>query len=341
MLAAAGAACTPVVTVDRARPSGNGRSATPVPVTPPPQTPGSPAPSEIDTAFEPVAGDAYPNAKRLAGRFVEALTTYPRTAAPRRVLARAARKPDSDFDLSDVLRRTSKLVVPNTVSRGQVVYPQLGGLEVGGSVDRICVMVVVTQDMIRSHRRRGDIASTVTRTIDVRLVNRDDEWRVADVFDIGGATVADREDRVSAEARRVLDDARIELPDSARWDILRGDIDDRLLATMADLAEVAPYSVAVLKSGHPHNVFGTDRISGHTLGRGVDIWKVAGQPVVVQSKDKASPAYAFTTAALQDLKVPELGSPWDLDGPPQPGESRPSFTDAVHADHIHIAYKAP
>ncbi len=141
-------------------------------------------------------------------------------------------------------------------------------------------------------------------------------------------------------AKQVLQDTRIELPDTARWDILRGDIDERLLRTMLDLAAVAPYAVAVLKTGHPKNVFATGRISGHTLGRGVDIWRVAGQPVVLQQPSKSSDAHAFTKAALDKLGVPELGSPWDLDGPPEPGELKPSFTDAVHADHIHVAFKA-
>jgi hypothetical protein len=86
-------------------------------------------------------------------------------------------------------------------------------------------------------------------------------------------------------------------------------------------------------------VFGTDTISGHTLGRGCDIWQVAGQPVVRQ-RDRTSDARRFTEQLLA-AGVPELGSPWDLDGPPVPGELRPSFTDAVHADHIHVAFKAP
>ncbi|MPZ71919.1 MAG: hypothetical protein GEU74_01605 [Nitriliruptorales bacterium] len=268
------------------------------------------------------------------------MTSYDPGTPPRRVLRRAAASADPEFDVDAVLRRSRALFVPDAFSAGRVVYPQLGGLTLGGSADRISVMVVVRQDLARTRKGSQPETSAVTRTVDVRLVNRDDQWLVEDVADSGGARVKMRRRRLSKRAGQVLDDQRIELPDSARWDILRGDIDNRLLATMVDLAEVAPYSVAVLKSGHPRNVFGTDRISGHTLGRGVDIWKVAGQPVVLQQPDKKSAAYAFTTAALEDFGVPELGSPWDLDGPPVRGERRPSFTDAVHADHIHIAFKA-
>ena len=339
MLTAAGiAACTsPIERVvapasDRPTPT-----ASPSAVASPSTRPASPAPHA--TRFTADARDAYPDAKQVAGRFVEALTAYTPRTQRRRVLRNAARHAVDAFDGEAVLGRASDLFVPDAQSVGRVVYPQLGGLTLGPGADRICVMVVVRQQLLRKRRGRERVTTEITRTVDVRLVKREGRWRVEDLADAGGAQVKSGR-RVSQVARRVLDDPRIELPDSARWDILRGDIDERLLATMGELADVASYSVAVLKSGHPRNVFGTDLVSGHTMGRGVDIWKVAGQPVVLQRQGTKSPARRFTEAALRDLRVPELGSPWDLDGPPQPGKVRPSFTDAVHADHIHIAYKA-
>ncbi len=285
--------------------------------------------------FEPLARDAYPNAKRLAGRFVVALTTYDAGEKPQAVLRRATKKhKDAGFDFGRVLRNAGPLFHAETGSRGTVVYPQLGGLTLDPGNERISVMVVVQQEL-----RTGAAPQSITRTVDVRLRNRDDQWQLEDLADAGGKQLA-RPAKLPELARRVLDDTRIELPDSARWDIFRGDIDDRILDVMVDLAGVAPFAVAVLKSGHPYNVFGTDLISGHTQGRGVDIWRVAGKPVVLQQPNKKSEAHEFTESALKDFDVPELGSPWDLDGPPEPGKTKPSFTDAVHADHIHVAFKA-
>lgn len=301
-----------------------------------PSASASPTAAVRPGAFEPLPGDVYPNAKRLAGRFVEALTTYEAGSRASAVVRAAAKgRKDRDFDVDGVLRRAAPLLVRGAESHGLVVYPQLGGLTLEPGEERASVMVVVRQSL----RNNSGQGQTVTRTVDVRVVNRDDQWRIEDLADAGGLPPK-RPKKLPEAARRVLEDTRIELPDSARWDILRGDIDERLLTTMLDLAAVAPYSVAVLKSGHPYNVFGTDLISGHTQGRGVDIWRVAGQPVVLQQPSRRSPAHAFTTSALKDFDVPELGSPWDLDGPPEEGKLKPSFTDPVHADHIHVAFKA-
>ena len=333
VIAAAGAtACTgPVITVRRPTPDGSGWPS------PSPSANASEARPQAsgDGRYEPIAGDAFPNAKRLAGRFAESLLTYGPKARPRDVVRRASRLADRLWDNNKVERVASPLFVQGAKSRGEVVYAQLGGLAFG-AVDRSCVMVVV-----RQHLQRDDGEErTITRTLDVRLASRDDEWRLEDLADAGGAAVDKPADGLPEVAREVLEDTRIELPDTARWDILRGDIDERLLTTMRDMAALTPYAVAVLKTGHPKNVFGTDRISGHTLGRGVDIWRVGSEPVVLQQPSKTSGAYDFTEALLDDLKVPELGSPWDLDGPPEPGKTKPSFTDAVHADHIHVAFKA-
>jgi hypothetical protein len=44
-------------------------------------------------------------------------------------------------------------------------------------------------------------------------------------------------------------------PDSARWDIFRGEVDDRLLTALAGAADRYALSIAVLSSGHPPNVW--------------------------------------------------------------------------------------
>ena len=297
---------------------------------------GAPAPQATSRpAFKPAEDDTYPNAKQLAGRFVQGLTTYQPGTRWREIFGDAARRADSTLDAAAASGRARPLFFEGGQSIGEIVYPQLAGLTLRSGVERCAVMVVVRQQVMLS---TGEQA-TVTRTVDVRLINRSGQWRIEDLADPGGVPVQ-RPPDLPDVAVRVLDNPRIELPDSARWDIHARSIDERLLRTMNDVAQLFPYSVAVLKSGHPVNVFATDRVSSHTLGRACDVWKIAGRDVVAQQPRKRTDAFAFTKALLREHGVPELGSPWDLDGPPVPGELRPSFTDVVHTDHVHFAFQA-
>ena len=132
----------------------------------------------------------------------------------------------------------------------------------------------------------------------------------------------------------MLDHPEIRLPDSAAWDIRRGDIDERLLQAMARLGERTPYAVAVLKSGHPRNVFGTSRVSNHAHGRAVDIYAV-GEWNVISQRRESSDAYRASRWALDAIRPSELGGPWDLDG-----GAGIAFTNTVHQDHIHIGFDA-
>ena len=166
-------------------------------------------------------------------------------------------------------------------SRGAIVYPQLGGL----TADAASVMVVVTQELGTGRSP----TSVVTRTLDIRLVKSDGEWAFDHLDDVGGDEV-NRPRRLSAAARRVLEDPRIHLPDSARWDIHRGHVSEQLLIVMADLAEVAEYGVTVLSSGHPDHIFGTKRVSNHTVGRAVDVYLIEDETVVA-SRNRRSKAF--------------------------------------------------
>ena len=110
------------------------------------------------------------------------------------------------------------------------------------------------------------------------------------------------------------------------------------------MAELTPYSVAVLRSGHPRKVFGASTVSNHTTGRAVDIWAVDGVPVIRQNNgityeessvaraDRKQPAFRVTSTLLRKEQVGEIGSPWNLDP-----SGQPSFTDPVHQDHLHVA----
>jgi hypothetical protein len=179
-------------------------------------------------------------------------------------------------------------------------------------------MVVVRQEI-------GIAAET--RTLDVRLARAGGAWAFEQLASAGGEPIP-RPSRLAPEAVRVLDDSRIELPDSARWDIYRGRVAPALLRVMAELAQRTPFGVTVLSGGHPHNVFGTGRQSNHTRGRAVDIYRL-GRPHVVDDRapNSATNQLARWLQARTDLS--ELGSPWRLG----PG----SFTDTVHQDHLHLA----
>ena len=171
--------------------------------------------------------------------------------------------------------------------------------------------------------------STTTRTVDVRVARRGAQWVVEDLGSLGGDPVPEPP-TLSPGARRVLSHPRIQLPDSARWDIYAGRVSDRVLNLLAGLADGHDLAVAVFSSGHPIQVFGTSRVSNHIPGRAVDLWSVDG-PVSAQRQPSSS--LRSLTADLLRLGVNELGGPFDVDG-----ASRSSFTDVVHQDHLHLGF---
>ena len=283
--------------------------------TPPQPTETGPPASSI---WRPDSDEVYPNAKRLAAKVAQQLTTYDAATTPEAAAAAVTKR----FDVKPgrVLDAARELVVRDAQSSSTVVYPQLGGM----TATAASVMVVVDQALARE-----DLVELERRTVDVRLRLDGDRWRL-DSVNSGGGTAAPRPSTLSASAVTVLGHDSISLTDSARWDIYRGRIDDRLLRLLASAADRHDIAVTTLASGHPRNVFATDLISNHTRGRAVDIFAVDGQEVVEQ-RAKGSRAFKLTRW-LFNQGIPELGSPWALDGP-----GGRSFTDVVHADHIHAA----
>jgi hypothetical protein len=132
---------------------------------------------------------------------------------------------------------------------------------------------------------------------------------------------------LSPAARRALRHPRLAFSDSARWDIHRGVVDDALLRALTRAADRHLLEVLVLRSGHPESVWATDRRSAHSDGLAADIHVVGGRLVA----QRPVPAAALAVArAFLDGGAAQLGGPWDL----APG--RRSFTDPVHADHLHV-----
>lgn len=279
-----------------------------------------PAPTPELTEPDPwVAGPAevFPEAKHLASDTARGLTTYPHGSTPASV-AEAAGVPH----LADVL---AGLVDTDAASAGTVVYPQMGGV----TGDAVSVMVVVHQV-----RARADGGQTEeTRTLDLRLDRTQGAWAVTALASDGGPP-AGRPEALAPEAAAVLDHPRIELPDSARWDIHREEVDTDLLHLLLEIAEHHDIHAVTLSTGHPYEVFGTERQSNHTLGRAVDIYAVDGVPVSEQRHEGS--AVHGLVMWLYGHGVPELGSPWALDG-----HGGRSFTDEVHQDHLHIGILPP
>lgn len=207
----------------------------------------------------------------------------------------------------------------------QVVYPQLGGLTQTSS----SMMTVVRLAVLR-----GDTLTTSTRTLDVRLTKRDGVWQVTRIASSGGR--AAKAQAVGTLAKQVLTSRTIVLPDTARWDVQAGRVDDRVLRMLLRLSRDHKLSVCVLSNGHPTNVYGSASVSNHTRGRAVDIWAIDGKRVATYARQPGNarnPARILMEAALR-YGSDEVGGPWSF-----ANRYGGTFTNTVHEDHLHIGFK--
>ncbi|MEX2195600.1 MAG: lytic murein transglycosylase [Thermoleophilaceae bacterium] len=133
--------------------------------------------------------------------------------------------------------------------------------------------------------------------------------------------------------KRVLSDSRIEVYDGGRTDIRSGQIDRRVLATLAFLAEsgLRP-TVTSLKSGH--SVYtASGNVSHHSSGNAVDIARINGVPILGHQEPGGVTEQAVrrilqlqgTLAPDQIISLLEMGGP--------------TFAMADHADHIHVGFR--
>jgi hypothetical protein len=245
--------------------------------------------------------------KPTAGASGKVTGTQPVTAAP------AGFSPAADESYRQLKTIAARAVERRT--HGTVVYAQMGGY----APPAASVMVVVQLP------DKGAI-----RTLDVRLAHTASGWRFDHIADSGGHAIP-RPGNLPADATAVLDNPRIVLADSARWDIYAGRISPRLLSLMEQIAQRTPFAVTVLETGHPLDVFGTTHRSAHSSGMAMDIYALDGRTVVSQSRAHGD-AYRLARWLMTNPLLSQLGSPWDFDGP-----SRKSFTNGVHLDHLHVA----
>jgi hypothetical protein len=296
-----------------------------------------PAPSASEAPPVPVLPDpnAYavaeyepaPEVKAAAIGFLEAALNY---AAGAEGIARARERVAADVASDQALSAIEPLLEDPTATGVEVVYPQLGGLT------STAASVISVVDLYRA-----GVPEAVGRrlVLDVRLESRETGWIVSNVDSIGGdlsghssADLAGADEAV----RGLVASEGVELPDTATQDLLNGGIDNRVIALVTDLGKEFELSVTVLKTGHAHEVFGTDRQSNHSRGRAVDIWKINGQPVSYWAEQPAesNPARELMSLALAGGSD-EVGGPWAFstaDGT--------TFTNQVHIDHVHIGFDA-
>ncbi|HZN90506.1 MAG TPA: M23 family metallopeptidase, partial [Thermoleophilaceae bacterium] len=133
--------------------------------------------------------------------------------------------------------------------------------------------------------------------------------------------------------KRVLSDERIEIYECGRDDIRSGQIDRRVLATLAYLAEsgLKP-TVTSLKCGHGFYT-SSGNVSHHSSGNAVDIAAINGIPIlghqesggITEQTVRRLMQLQGTLAPAQIISLLEIGGA--------------TFAMADHNDHIHVGYQ--
>jgi hypothetical protein len=133
--------------------------------------------------------------------------------------------------------------------------------------------------------------------------------------------------------QRVLGDERIELDASGRNDVRTGQIDRRVLATLAYLAELGLRpTVSSLKSDHG-TYTKSGNVSHHSSGNAVDISAINGIPIMGhQERGGVTDQAVRRLMRLQGTMRPaQIISLLDF------GQNTVSMRD--HADHIHVGFR--
>jgi len=133
--------------------------------------------------------------------------------------------------------------------------------------------------------------------------------------------------------KRVLHDDRIQIYPCGRQDVKSGQIDRRVLATLAYLAEAGlKPAVSSLKCGHGFYT-SSGNVSEHSSGNAVDIAKINGIPIlghqerggITEQTVRRLMALQGTVAPHQVISLLELGGP--------------TVAMGDHDDHIHVGFR--
>jgi hypothetical protein len=134
------------------------------------------------------------------------------------------------------------------------------------------------------------------------------------------------------DASALVAHPNLSLAPQARQDLLNGVVDQRVVDLLAWAVQRHRIAVSVLRTGHSQYVRGTNRVSNHYLGRGVDIYAVDGQ--VVSPSAGLARSFAIEAAQLPPPgRADEIGLPWaDLAGLPG------VFSNGDHQNHLHFGW---
>jgi Transglycosylase SLT domain/Peptidase family M23 len=133
--------------------------------------------------------------------------------------------------------------------------------------------------------------------------------------------------------KRVLSDERIEIYDCGRDDVRAGEIDRRVLATLAYLAEsgLKP-GVTSLKCGHGFYT-SSGNVSHHSSGNAVDIATINGVPILGHQE----PGGITEQAVRRLMQLQGTMAPAQIISLFEIGGTTMAMGD--HADHIHVGFQ--
>ena len=239
------------------------------------------------------------------------------------VLPAAARWQPSRNDISPAAKVAAVQRIETLGDRPGSSVVTVIDAQYGGILTDAASVLVVT----RSLRVTGGDVVEGGRTYDVRLVRGATGWRVTAIHPShpGAASTSP-----GAAARAVLDSATIDLPPAARADVLSGQVHDSVLHAMLTLSRSFHLGISVVRSGHPIDVFGTNRPSDHPLGRAFDTWRIDGHAVV----DPSTPRRLVT----RYMEAAAGAGSYNVGGPYLLGSAPQWFSDDTHHDHVHAGF---
>ncbi|WP_438295323.1 hypothetical protein [Streptomyces sp. HUAS TT7] len=283
------------------------------------ESPGSGLPRAVP--WRPGPGEIEPAAKLAAVELVEALGTWPAGQGGEQAAAdRAAALGIPASSASQLAAQAGSLMPTADAAVVRVIDAQYGGiLSYTASVLVVCDQPTLT----------GTTVGPGGTTVDVRLSRGSAGWRVTGLHPAAPGPAKP----LAPSAREVLAQSRIELPPASAADIRSGAVHDSVLRAMLQLAGTYRLSVSVVRSGHPLDVFGTDRPSDHPLGRAFDVWRIDGHTVV----DPATSRTLITTF-MRDAAAAgsyNVGGPVQLTGG---ATANQFFSDDTHHDHVHVGF---
>lgn len=270
-------------------------------------------------SYVPLRDEIRPRCKEAAARAIEQALTW--SDSQGNAISRRLSGTPAAARVADMLR---PLVTDDAASVASVIYPQYGGLN--SALTKASVMVVGRQTLLGQGEDRPRVREFI---VDVRLSASSGVWSVSSAT-VG---IAPSPGELGPEARALLDNPRIRLPEPARADVAAAVISPDVVALLNTLSQSWRLDVHVLRTGHPRNVFGTNRVSNHTRGRAVDIRAINGIPVIGAERSLWEPV-AKEAARLGST---EVGAP----GLPEKTTKLPPvfFTNPTHKDHLHLGFE--